>query len=71
MEQLDSLEIDIEETPGRSDLRTCVEEYEKKIIMPKMKSYRSSRSLAAALGIDKSTLNRKIKRYGIKAEFME
>ncbi|MCO7121857.1 sigma 54-interacting transcriptional regulator [Ihubacter massiliensis] len=49
-----------------NDLRTSVEEYEKNLIMSQMDYYKGSRELAEALGIDKSTLNRKIKKYGIK-----
>ncbi len=49
------------------DLRTSIEEFEKKMIASQMKYYDGSRELAKALGIDKSTLNRKIKKYGIKS----
>lgn len=48
------------------DLRTSIEEYEKNLIVSQMEYHKGSRELAEALGIDKSTLNRKIKKYGIK-----
>ena len=55
----------------KGDLKSCVEELEKEIISARMKNYRNSRELAKALGIDKSTLNRKIKKYGITSEFIK
>lgn len=71
MEQLDSFDVGIADNTYQGDLKSCVEEYEKNIIMTKMKDYTSSSRLAGALGIDKSTLNRKIKKYGIKTEYEE
>lgn len=71
MEQLDCFDVDIAETSSEGDLKSYVEEYEKSIILAKMKDYKSSSRLARALGIDKSTLNRKIKKYGIKVEYDE
>ncbi len=71
MEQLDCFDVGIAETSSEGDLKSYVEEYEKSIILAKMKDYKSSSRLARALGIDKSTLNRKIKKYGIKVEYDE
>lgn len=69
MEQLDSFDMGIAESTSSGDLKSYVEEYEKNIIITKMKDYKSSSRLARALGIDKSTLNRKIKKYGIEAGY--
>ncbi|MCQ4636115.1 sigma 54-interacting transcriptional regulator [Anaerovorax odorimutans] len=72
IEQLDNFDLNVADSmPLYNDLRTCVEEYEKNMIMSQMKIYKGSRELAEALGIDKSTLNRKIKKYGIKSVFLD
>ena len=59
----------IEEMPvnpaGRS-LKDIVSEYEKKYIEKVMCNYSTTQELADALKIDKSTLTRKMARYGIK-----
>ena len=67
IEQLDHFDLALQDNmPCCKDLRACVEEYEKNMILSQMECYRGSRELAKSLGIDKSTLNRKIKKYGIK-----
>lgn len=50
-------------------LRELTEAFEKNVIMEYMKKYPNSIELAEALGIDKTTLNRKIKRYNITASY--
>ena len=47
-------------------LKENVEEYEKKLILSQMQYYTRTQDLADGLGIDKSTLTRKIKAYGIE-----
>lgn len=72
MEQLDNFDIGVEDNvPFCNDLSACLEDYEKNIILSQMKRYKGSKELAEALGIDKSTLNRKIKKYGIKNAFID
>lgn len=46
-------------------LKEMTEAFERDIILDQMKRYPNSLELASALGIDKTTLNRKIKRYEI------
>lgn len=54
------------ETQIGSDLKSRVEEYEKKLIKSQLQYYKRSQELADALGVNKSTLTRKMKRYRIK-----
>lgn len=54
-----------------SDLKTNMEAFEKKLISSQMGYYKRSGELAVALGLDKSTLTRKIKKYGIKTQYKE
>ena len=48
------------------NLKEAVEEYERFLLEANMKYYKNSRQFAAMLGIEKSTINRKLKKYGIK-----
>lgn len=50
-------------------LKDKVDEFEKKIIQENMVLYNNSVELANALGIDKATLNRKIKKLNIKPTY--
>lgn len=50
-------------------LKDLTESFEKNVILEYMKRYPNSVELANALGIDKTTLNRKIKRYHITAAY--
>ena len=63
------MDIDIE-TQFRSSIRMTLKEeldaYEKKIIEARLNSCKTTKEVAETLGIDKSTLTRKIKRLGIK-----
>lgn len=59
---LDEMPMD----PSGKSLKDIVGDYEKKYIEKVMGSYSSTQELANALQIDKSTLTRKIARYGIK-----
>lgn len=52
--------------PSGKSLKDIVGDYEKKYIEKVMGNYSSTQELANALQIDKSTLTRKIARYGIK-----
>ena len=52
-------------------LKDVVNRYEKAIIMKNMQYYNRSQELANALRIDKSTLTRKMKKYGIKNTYIE
>lgn len=52
-------------------LKEKTEAFERDVILDYMKRYPNSMELAAALGIDKTTLNRKIKRYGITACYIK
>lgn len=52
-------------------LKEKTEAFERDVILDYMKRYTNSMELAAALGIDKTTLNRKIKRYGITACYIK
>ena len=47
-------------------LKEELDAYEKKIIEARMNSCKTTKEVAETLGIDKSTLTRKIKRLGIK-----
>ena len=62
-------DIDIE-TQFRSSIKMTLKEelnaYEKKIIEARLNSCKTTKEVAETLGIDKSTLTRKIKRLGIK-----
>ena len=49
MEQLDSFDMGIAESTSSGNLKSYVEEYEKNIIITKMKDYKSSSRLARAL----------------------
>ena len=65
-EQFDHFDINaISDNIAGSSLQECIDAYEKSIIISQMEHYKRSGELAEALGIDKSTLNRKIKKYGI------
>lgn len=63
------MDIDIE-SQFRSSIKMTLKEeldaYEKKIIEARMNSCKTTKEVAETLGIDKSTLTRKIKRLGIK-----
>jgi transcriptional regulator with PAS, ATPase and Fis domain len=48
------------------DLKSKVEAYERRLILSQMPYYSSAQALADALGINKSTLTRKMARYNIK-----
>lgn len=52
-------------------LKGAVDRYEKKLIIENMKYYSRSQELADALKINKSTLTRKMKRYGIRNIYTE
>lgn len=54
-----------------TDLKDRVENFEKKLILSQMSYYSRSQELADALGIDKSTLTRKMKKYRIKNIYIE
>lgn len=72
IEQLDNSDIGMPDNMSVCNgLRACIEDYEKNIILSLMESHKGSKALAEALGIDKSTLNRKIKKYGIKNAFLD
>lgn len=47
-------------------LREELEEHEKNILISYLPYYENSRQFAALLGVEKSTINRKLKKYGIK-----
>lgn len=47
-------------------LRASVEEYEHNLILSYMPKYKNSRQFAELLGTDKSTINRKLKKYKIR-----
>lgn len=65
-EQFDHFDINaISDSIAGNSLQECIDAYEKSIIISQMEHYKRSGELAEALGIDKSTLNRKIKKYGI------
>ena len=51
--------------PIGSTLKQKVEEYEKRLILSQLPYYSRTQDLANSLGIDKSTLTRKMKRYQI------
>lgn len=48
------------------NFKTEVEEYEKNLLIKYMPIYENSRQFADFLGVDKSTVNRKLQKYGIK-----
>jgi transcriptional regulator with PAS, ATPase and Fis domain len=52
-------------------LKGAVDRYEKKLIIENMKYYSRSQELADALKINKSTLTRKMKKYGIRNIYTE
>lgn len=54
---------------GEAPLKQKVEEFEKRLILSQMPYYSRTQDLADSLGIDKSTLTRKMKRYQIKNTF--
>ena len=54
-----------------TDLKDRVENYERRLILSQMQYYSRSQELADALGIDKSTLTRKMKKYRIKNIYVE
>ena len=65
-EQFDHFDINaVSDGIAGGSLQECIESYEKNIILSQMEHYKRSGELAEALGINKSTLNRKIKKYGI------
>ncbi|MBY0223871.1 sigma 54-interacting transcriptional regulator [Sporosarcina aquimarina] len=49
-------------------LKATLEEIEKKIILEKLQTYRTTRKLAQVLGISQSAVVKKIKKYGISYE---
>lgn len=53
------------------NLKDLTAKFERTIIVECMKQYTNSIELSKALGMDKSTLNRKIKQYGIHAEYSQ
>lgn len=59
--EADELIIDTEKS-----LKTSVEEYEHNLILSYMPKYKNSRQFAELLGTDKSTINRKLKKYNIR-----
>lgn len=52
-------------------LNELTEKFEKNVIQNYMRKYHNSKELSIALGIDKTTLNRKIKRYGISVNYLK
>lgn len=46
-------------------IKTVVEEFEKSLLLTYLPEYKNSRQFAELLGIEKSTVNRKFKKYGI------
>lgn len=59
-----------EKTETGQSLKELTESFERNVIVEKMKQHHNSVELAKALGIDKTTLNRKIKRYNISAHYI-
>ncbi|MCI9596090.1 MAG: sigma 54-interacting transcriptional regulator [Firmicutes bacterium] len=52
--------------PGGMNLKEAVEEFERKLLLSYMPFYENSRQFAEFLGVEKSTVNRKLKKYGIR-----
>ncbi|NLD45673.1 MAG: sigma 54-interacting transcriptional regulator [Clostridiaceae bacterium] len=50
-------------------LKEIMDEYEKKILLSMLPKYENSRQFAELLGTDKSTINRKFAKHGIKPNF--
>lgn len=48
-------------------MKAVMEEFEKTLLLTYLPEYENSRQFADLLGIDKSTVNRKLKKYGISA----
>jgi len=46
-------------------LSEAIDEVEKKILLYALEEYRSSRKIASAIGVDQSTVIRKLKKYGL------
>lgn len=62
---------DKEETPFKNqelnfNLKQVMEEYEKNLLTAYLPYYKNSRQFAELLGVEKTTINRKLKKYGIK-----
>lgn len=53
------------------NLKSEMEEYEKKVLLKHLPYYKNSRQFAELIGIEKSTVNRKLKKYGIKIPEVE
>ena len=52
--------------PSNVSLKESVEEFEKNLLCSYMPYYENSRQFAEFLGVEKSTVNRKLKKYGIR-----
>jgi PAS domain S-box-containing protein len=53
---------------GVIPIAEAIEEMEKQILQNAIKEYKTSRKIAKAIGVDQSTVIRKIKKYGLKTD---
>jgi transcriptional regulator with PAS, ATPase and Fis domain len=56
------------ETVVNSSLRTTMEQVERQIIQEALETHKSTRKAALALGVNQSTVVRKMQRYGLSAD---
>lgn len=59
-------ELKLKSGDSKFDLKKALEEHEKNLLISFLPYYKNSRQFADLLGLEKTTINRKLKKYGIK-----